>query len=94
LQTHPEQWAAVLALCRLGVDRGFIIVVEEDTNYAALVSWENLKPLLDDEVPAGSQHPIKVSLDTAKADQHNVMVRNAQGGCYHVRFALVLQDDV
>ena len=87
-QTHPEQWATVVALCRLGVDRGFFIVVEDDTDYAGICSWENLKPRLVDEVPAGSPHPIKVSLDTAKADQHNIIVRNAQGGCYHARFAM------
>ena len=90
-RTHPEKWAIVLALCRLGIDRGFIIVVEETSEYVGISSWENVKPYLVEEVPAGGQHSVKVSLDTAKPDQHNIIVRNAQGGYYHARFAMMLQ---
>ena len=56
-----------------------------------LFSWEILQQHLDVGVPEGCQHSVKVSLDTAKPDQHNIIVRSIDGGYYHARFAVMIE---
>ena len=90
-QTHPDQWATIVILCTLGIDRGFIIVVHEGSDYVGIYSWETLLRCIHAGVPQGKLQYVKVSLDTAKTDQHNIIVAHERGGCYHARFALMLQ---
>ena len=54
------------------------------SDYVGLYSWDNLKQHIRMDVPEGSQHSIKASMDTAKADQHNIVVV-AQDGGYFLR---------
>jgi hypothetical protein len=77
-----------MMLCQLGVDRGFFLVVHQHSNYMGLYSWANLQHHVAVGSPEGAEHSIKASLDTAKSDQHNVVVVQSDGSFYHVRFAL------
>jgi hypothetical protein len=88
-QSHEKQWKVILLLCQLGADRGCVIVVHDGSDYVGLYDWANLK--LHIGVPEGSQHSIKASMDSAKADQHNIVVVAQDGGYYHARFAIMVK---
>ena len=90
-QTHPQEWSKVLELCTLGVDRGHFIVVNEGSDYVGIYSWENLQQIMSVGAPEGMKRSVKASLDTAKADQHNIIVLDASGDFYHSRFAIMMQ---
>ncbi len=93
-QEHVDGWNKVVMLMTLGLDRKHLIIVRDYNEEVGVSNWENFQKYIDPAVvPSGKQHSVKVNLDTARDDQHNIVVLSKRhGSYYHARFStMVLQ---